>query len=681
MRFKSFFRMRTRPVAEPARLSAYSPADRSPRRLVEAGTRISSLHSHIVKIGLYGFSLLAVSAHTKAAPTFPQQTIHSFSPTSGAPGSVVTLYGSGFTGSGSAWVGNAHDAGITIHSDGVATVTVPADASTGAIGLLNQSHAAFSPTAFTVTTGGTSYAQQVISGFSPSSGPAGTVVMVTGSGFTGTNGVWIGNSHNAPATVVSDRQLRVVVPKDASSGQIALLNPWHAAFSPDTFVVSSSTPSGSSSSGSSSGGSSSGSGSSGAKTAGGSGSGNSGGSSSGGTTVASSGSGSSGAGGLSSSSSSGGAGTSETSGLSIHVEGRHFIDGSGKIVQLRGVNFSGFEFVAIQGWDPADPTGAQGGKVDGPNWSAIRSWHANVVRLPLNDASWLGYGCIDSNGVAHNPDPGRNYRSAVATQVEQANKAGLFVILDLHWTAPGIACPMLQTQMADADHSLTFWSSVADEFKGNPAVMFELFNEPYLNMDFNGNPWTYMMRGTGGSFSGFPATSNSGNWQNIRRKWAIASYQQMIDAVRATKATNVVLVGTMQYTQDFSEWLANLPTDPQGQMAAAWHPYPTFDMTWGTAAYAQPNFSPQIWSEVQRILSAGIPVIATETGDRNTRGTVGAPLVSNVTRFADQNGVSVVGWAWDVWGDSDNVLIKDVNGTPTDGYGQVFRNWMVNHAP
>jgi hypothetical protein len=32
-----------------------------------------------------------------------------------------------------------------------------------------------------------------------------------------------------------------------------------------------------------------------------------------------------------------------------------------------------------------------------------------------------------------------------------------------------------------------------------------------------------------------------------------------------------------------------------------------------------------------------------------------------------------------VWTDPDNVLIKDLNGTPTDGYGQFFQSWMVNH--
>lgn len=553
---------------------------------------------------------------TAATASYPQQTISGFSPASGSAGATITLTGTGFTGSTQAWVGNGHDAALKVVSDTQATVTVPADASTGAVTIVNPLHSAASATAFTVTAAAPTYPQQVISGLSPASGPAGTVVTLTGSGFTGTNAAWVGAAHDGTVKVVSDTQATVTVPADGSSGPIELLNPQHTAVSASAFTVT-------------------------------------------GSAVA----------------------TPTTSGLSIHVQGSKFVDGSGRVVQLRGVNFSGFEFVAIGGWDPADPSGAQGGQANGPKWSAIVGWHANVVRIPLNEASWLGYSCTDTSGVVHNPDPGANYKSAVATQVAQANAAGLYVILDLHWAAPGTACPMLQSQMADADHSLSFWTSIANQFKNNPAVMFELFNEPFMNFDFSGNAWSYMMFGTNGAFSGYPATSSTGNWQDVKKPWAIASYQQMLNAVRATGATNVVLIGAMQYTQDLSGWLAYRPVDPQGQIAATWHPYPTFGTTWGTYAYSQPNYAPGVFTDVKNILAAGFPVIATETGDRNTPGTVGAPLVATITTFADQTGIGLVGWTWDVWGDPANVLIKDVNGTPTDGYGQFYQSWMVNHAP
>ena len=117
--------------------------------------------------------------------------------------------------------------------------------------------------------------------------------------------------------------------------------------------------------------------------------------------------------------------------LAVSVRGGHFIDAAGKALQLRGVSYSGFEFAAIQGWSGSDPSGGQAGQPGGPKWSAMVAWKVNTVRIPLNEASWLGYSCTDTSGVVRNPDPAGNYKSSVQTQVSQANAAGLYVILEL----------------------------------------------------------------------------------------------------------------------------------------------------------------------------------------------------------------------------------------------------------
>lgn len=643
---------------------------------------------------LAGLTLLWVSTQGLAIE-YAQQSVASFSPHSGPVGTVITLTGSGFTGSNAAWVGNSHDALLQVVSDTQARITVPGNATSGSIAILNPQHAAFPPDAFTVTVSGTTLPQQTISQFTPQSGPPGTIIKITGTGFTGSNAAWVGTSHDAKLVVVSDGRVRVRVPAGAQTGPIKILNDRHSVLTTSSFVVtkadtalpqptiSTITP-----------------------TAGPAG-----------TVIAISGSGFTGSTGAAigntsdvplqvisdsqarvtvpATAASGPvaivnpqySATSATpftvttsqppsGNLAIRVQGSHLVDASGGIVQLRGVNYSGFESVAIQGWNPGDPSGAQAGKAGGPKWSAIKSWKANAVRIPMNEASWLGYTCTDTSGVVRDPDPGGNYRSSLKTQVDQATAAGLYVILDLHWTAPGTACPMLQTQMADADHSLAFWTSVAGMFKAYPSVMFELFNEPFLNFDFSGDPWSYMMKGTNGSFSGFPATSGSGAWKDVKKPWAIASYQAMINAVRATGATNVVLVGGTSYSQELGGWLANKPNDPLNQMAAAWHPYRQFNSAWD---YPYPNFYPEVFTHARNILAAGIPLVMTEVGGQNTAGTRGSPIVTTMTNFADDNGASVLGWCWDVWGEPENVLIKDVDGTPTDGYGQVMRNWMLAH--
>jgi hypothetical protein len=316
---------------------------------------------------------------------------------------------------------------------------------------------------------------------------------------------------------------------------------------------------------------------------------------------------------------------------------------------------------------------------------------------------------------------------------------------------------MLQTQMADADHSLSFWKSVAAEFRNNPAVAFELYNEPYMDGLASGeSAWTVLLRG--GTLAYYPATSNAGRYRTVGTSWNIAGMQAMLDAVRSTGATNVVLVCGLAYCNDMSGWLANQPADSLHQLAAAWHPYPpvqyvtSAQLAAGGSGYAagdtitlpQPNtvyspavlrvstvgsngvvsgftiqdggaylqtrlpsgavgqastsgagrgaafsllFSnksstwsmPQNWAAVDAI-AAQVPVVITETGEHNAPGTVGAPFLEQLLPYADAHGWSVMGWAWDIWGYQDNVLITDVNGTPTAGYGQVFHDWMQGMA-
>jgi hypothetical protein len=88
---------------------------------------------------------------------------------------------------------------------------------------------------------------------------------------------------------------------------------------------------------------------------------------------------------------------------------------------------------------------------------------------------------------------------------------------------------------------------------------------------------------------------------------------------------------------------------------------------------------PVNWPVVQA-LSVHVPVILSETGEHNAPGTVGSPFLQQLLPFAGANNWSVIGCCWDVFAHEDNVLIKDVDGTPSDGYGRVFYDWMTGAA-
>jgi hypothetical protein len=83
--------------------------------------------------------------------------------------------------------------------------------------------------------------------------------------------------------------------------------------------------------------------------------------------------------------------------------------------------------------------------------------------------------------------------------------------------------------------------------------------------------------------------------------------------------------------RDLSGWLAHKPGDPLDQMAAVWHPYPTFGAKFGTSELRAAELRARaVFTDVANIQAAGIPVIATETGDRNAPGTTGAPFMENL---------------------------------------------------
>ncbi|MDX6566612.1 MAG: endoglucanase, partial [Gaiellales bacterium] len=138
--------------------------------------------------------------------------------------------------------------------------------------------------------------------------------------------------------------------------------------------------------------------------------------------------------------------------LSISIQGNHFVNGAGQTVRLLGANHPSLEYACEQGYAYND------GNMNAADAAAIASWHATAVRVPLNEDCWLGINNQPSN--SQNPGPAltmTGYRQAAQQYVSDLNNAGLYVILDLHWTAPDVRVADGQRSMADG-HSTEFWS-------------------------------------------------------------------------------------------------------------------------------------------------------------------------------------------------------------------------------
>ncbi len=77
----------------------------------------------------------------------------------------------------------------------------------------------------------------MISSFSPTSGPVGTAVTVTGSGFTGATAVSFGAFPATSFTVDSDTQITCVVPSGFAHAPIKVTTPGGTGKSATNFVV------------------------------------------------------------------------------------------------------------------------------------------------------------------------------------------------------------------------------------------------------------------------------------------------------------------------------------------------------------------------------------------------------------------------------------------------------------
>jgi hypothetical protein len=160
-----------------------------------------------------------------ASTTSTAPSISSFTPTSGPTGTSVTVSGAGFTGATGVTVGGVA-ASYTVNSDSKITLKVPSAATSGPIRVVTPAGAATSSTSFTVTVPSAPSNAPTISLFTPTSGPAGTLVVITGTNFTGATSVEFSDGDSiALFTVDSDSQITAIVPSGATSGRIIVRTP------------------------------------------------------------------------------------------------------------------------------------------------------------------------------------------------------------------------------------------------------------------------------------------------------------------------------------------------------------------------------------------------------------------------------------------------------------------------
>lgn len=362
--------------------------------------------------------------------------------------------------------------------------------------------------------------------------------------------------------------------------------------------------------------------------------------------------------------------------LFVTISDNEFVNGSGQVIRMLGVNHPSFEYACEQGY------GYDDGHMDDADAGAIASWNANAVRIPLNEDCWLG---INSrpNTAEGEALTQAGYQQAVEQYVAALHAHGLYAILDLHWSAPGTLTASSQQPMPDA-HSPAFWTSVASTFKDDPAVVFDVFNEPYSPADPRSgedpaHPVSWGCWDQGGCT--VPSFANQG--QATGKTYTATGMQELVSAIRDAGARQPILIGGLDFANDLTGWLENAPADPLGQEAASFHNY-----------MGKTCDNVGCWNTQIAPVAAAVPVVTGEFDEDNYE----EPKCANKTpsnfdqeymSWADTHGVGYLAWGWwvltqkekDENGCSAFYLLEDHGGTPAAPNGTALHDHLLSLPP
>jgi len=321
------------------------------------------------------------------------------------------------------------------------------------------------------------------------------------------------------------------------------------------------------------------------------------------------------------------------SGNGFRVQGNKILDPQGRDWLMRGMAYPSQEWSCFG-------EGRGNGIGEADIQTIATDWRSNTVRFAITAARW--YGRKECTAA--------EYRNKLDEVINFANNAGMVAIIDHHGRNDNDE----QVCMAN-NEMLSMWKEIAQKYKGNSRVFFELFNEP---RDVSWNVWR----------NGGQITCGNQNEQGV-------GMQQLADAIRAEGANNILVVGGLNWGYDLGEINKGGNYKLNGSnIAYSTHPY-DFE-----------GKQPSNWENDYGYLTPTFPVVATEFGP------IYATWVSNpecdvqylrdILGYFDNKNIGYTGWGWHGSNGGDDCgfpsLIRDWNGTP-NVRGQLVKDNIANY--
>jgi hypothetical protein len=324
--------------------------------------------------------------------------------------------------------------------------------------------------------------------------------------------------------------------------------------------------------------------------------------------------------------------------LPLRVAGNQLLDSNGRPVRLRGVNCAGMEF-----------SNDGQGKILMTVLTAVAAWHANLVRLPLSQDRWFGKAPGQTDG-------GKAYRELVREVVVCCSGHNAYILLDLHWSDAGVWGKNIGQHNLPDENSVAFWTDLAPRYRGDPSVLFDLYNEPTNKITWD--QWS----------GGGPMTETD------EKTGVVLSYRSvglpaLLEAIRATGTRNVVVAGGTNWSYEVGGILqGHAIPDPTGDgVVYANHPYPHAYARIGRETIAQ-------WAARMEDFSKRYPMIVTEFGSIERMWPFPKEWNYDDEKW-NREMIRVIeahGWNWTAWDFHPTAwpcLVSDWDYTPTPHFG------------
>lgn len=178
-------------------------------------------------------------------------------------------------------------------------------------------------------------------------------------------------------------------------------------------------------------------------------------------------------------------------------------------------------------------TGTNGATVSGmAQIQAARNfWDADALRFQVSRCSLFSQSPYN-----------KAYLNLVNTMVDEANKLGMVAIVTLQEEQ----CDSKTKPFPDAT-SVAFWNLIANNFKNNPNVFFDLFNEPRLQVGSSvseNQVWNIWQNG--GSVNQPPVNDT------------FVGMQTLVNDIRSLGANNIIVAESNNFDHDLSEIMSHL---------------------------------------------------------------------------------------------------------------------------